>query len=149
MEMKLDGKFTVRQKPDFIYRFLVDPQCFGEVLPDLQTLEILGSTSFKSLFRVGISFIKGPMEVHFQLIESDPGKKPRYKGKGTGMGSFVELDAGFLLEESGDGTVVAWNGVAQIGGRLAAVAGGLLQPVAQKNAAAFLEALKQRIERTA
>src|SRR3990167_4366815 len=103
MEMKLDGKFTVRQKPDFIYRFLVDPQCFGEVLPDLQTLEILGSTSFKALFRVGISFIKGPMEVHFQLIESDPGKKARYKGKGTGMGSFVELDEGFLLEESGDG----------------------------------------------
>ena len=149
MEMRLADKFTIKKTPDLVYRFLTDPQCFGEVLPDLQSLEILDPSSFKAVFRVGISFIRGPVEVHFQLIESDPGKKARYKGIGTGMGSFVELEAGFLLAESGDGTEVAWNGVAQIGGRLAAAAGGLLQPVAHKNATVFIEALKQEIERTA
>jgi carbon monoxide dehydrogenase subunit G len=149
MKMKLADKFTIKKNPDLVYRFLVDPQCFGEALPDLQALEILSPTSFKAVFRVGISFIRGPIEVHFELIDSDPGKKARYRGKGTGMGSFIELEAGFLLAESSEGTEVAWNGVAQIGGRLAAAAGGLLQPVAQKNAGVFIAALKKEIERTA
>ena len=36
----------------------------------------------------------------------------------------------------------------QIGGRLAAMAGGLLQPVAEKNATAFIEALKREMATT-
>ena len=146
--MELKGHFAVHQSPDEVYRFLVDPRRFGRALPDLQSLEVIDAKSFKAVFRVGISFIKGPMQVQFELQESKDSKMARYKIKGTGLGSFVELQAGFELHEKDDGTEVSWEGVAQIGGRLAAAAGGLLQPVAEKNVTTFIEALKREMERT-
>lgn len=147
--MELQGKFTVKHPPDAVYRFLVNAERFGKLLPDLQSLEVLTPTSFKAVFLVGISFIKGPMRVEFELLEGEEAKRASYKGKGTGMGSFIEMQAGFQLKEGGDGTEVVWHGGAQIGGRLAALAGGLLQPVAEKNAAQFIQALKREIEATA
>lgn len=146
--MKRQGKFTVQSPPDAVYRFLVSPERFGNVLPDLQSLEVQSPRNFKAVFRVGISFIKGPMHVHFELTDSEEGRGARYKGQGTGMGSSVNVEAGFQLKPESGGTEVTWEGTAQIGGRLAALAGGLLEVVAEKNAAAFIEALKRGIEST-
>jgi len=146
--MELQGKFVVKRPCEAVYRFLIDPERFGKILPDLKSLEVLSPTSFTAVFSVGISFIRGDMEVRFDLIESRENREARFKGKGLGIGSFVELETGFQLNPDGEGTEVSWRGVAQIGGRLAAAAGGLLQPVAAKNANVFIAALKAQIERT-
>ncbi len=147
--MKLQGKFAIKRPREAVYRFLVNPERCGRLLPDLQSLEVLSPRSFKAVLRVGISFIKGPMQIQFELFESEEYTMARYKGKGMGMGSFVELQVGFHLSEEGDGTEITWQGVAQVGGRLAAMAGGLLQPVVEKNAGAFIETLKKEIESAA
>lgn len=149
MKIELKGNFKLKAPREKSYRFLVDPQRFGKALPDLQSLEVLSPTSFKAVFQVGISFIKGPISAVFEISESEEGKRARYRGKGTGLGSFVEVDASFELDEASEGTHVTWEGVAQVGGRLAPAAGGLLKPVAEKNAKAFIESLTQEIERQA
>lgn len=147
--MDLTGEFIVKRPRAEVYRFLVNPECFGKVLPDVESLVVHGPSSFEAVVRVGISFIKGPLRVHFDLVEAQEGEKARYNGRGTGMGSFVELQAGFVLRDKGEGTEVSWQGVASMGGRIATVAAGILLQVAKKNADVFIEALKKEIERSA
>jgi uncharacterized protein len=147
--MNLSGEFVVTRPRAHVYRFLIDPECFGRVLPDLESMVVHGPSSFEAVVRVGISFIKGPVRVHFDLIEAQDGTRARYTGKGSGIGSFVELQAGFALKDKEDGgTEVAWEGDATIGGRVATVTSGILMQVAKKNANAFIEALKNEIEKS-
>jgi carbon monoxide dehydrogenase subunit G len=148
--MNLSGEFTVKRSRPEVYRFLTDPECFGRILPDLESLVIQGPSSFEAVVRVGISFIKGPLRVRFDLIEAREGERARYNGKGAGIGSFVELQVEFFLKDKGDHeTEINWEGVATTGGRIATVASGLLLQVAKKNANVFIEALKKEMEKCA
>jgi len=147
--MNLEGEFSVRRPCVDVYRFLIDPERFGKALPDLESLVVEGPSSFEAVVRVGISFIKGPLRVRFELASAQEGQIARYRGKGSGIGSFVELQAGFSLKDKGDGeTEVSWEGVATMGGRIASIASGILMQVAKKNADAFIDALKNEIERS-
>jgi carbon monoxide dehydrogenase subunit G len=147
--MNLEGEFSVRRPRADVYRFLLDPECFGKALPDLESLVIEGPSSFEAVVRVGISFIRGPLRVRFEVMEAKEGKMARYRGKGSGIGSFVELQARFSLKDKGDAeTEVSWEGNATTGGRVASIASGILMQVAKKNADAFIDALKNAMERS-
>jgi carbon monoxide dehydrogenase subunit G len=147
--MNLTGEFAVKRPRAEVYRFLINPECFGKVLPDLESIVVHGPSSFEAVVRVGISFIKGPLRIRFDLVEAQDGERARYNGKGAGIGSFVDLQAGFVLKDKSDGeTEVTWEGVATTGGRIATVASGILMQVAKKNANAFIGALKNEIERS-
>jgi carbon monoxide dehydrogenase subunit G len=54
----------------------------------------------------------------------------------------VSLTAGFDLVPASGGTNVAWQGEAQIFGRLASVAGGLLEPLGKKNVQKLIDGLQ-------
>jgi carbon monoxide dehydrogenase subunit G len=66
-----------------------------------------------------------------------------YVGKATMAGGNVDLNAGFDLRAEGNGTVVKWNGNAQVFGRLTSIAGGLLEPLARKNVQKVIASLQQ------
>src|SRR5260370_17466768 len=82
---------------------------------------------------VGISYIKGTENVKMELAEATRPNRAQYKGQGSVAGGNVSLTAGFDLVPAGGGTKVAWQGEAQIFGRLTSVAGGLLEQLGRKN----------------
>ena len=78
-----------------------------------------------------------------ELAESERPRRALYKGQGSVAGGNVSLMASFDLSPlDGGGTKVVWQGEAQIFGRLASVAGGLLEPLGKKQVQKLIDGLQ-------
>jgi carbon monoxide dehydrogenase subunit G len=142
MEIGFGGDFTVRKKPEDVYDFLTDADRFCPLLPDFQSMQKQDDKNFMVNLRVGISHIRGDAKVKLTLLEAERPRRAVYQGKGDAAGGTVTLTAGFDLEKTPDGTKVIWKGQAQIVGRLASLAGGLLEPLARKNVQKMIDGLQ-------
>jgi uncharacterized protein len=144
MAIKFAGDFEVKRTPDEVYDFLSDPGKFAALLPDFQGLSVQDSTHFTIKVTVGISYIKGTAEVKMELAEAERPKRALYKGQGSVAGGNVALTAAFDLTpvDSDSGTKVSWRGEAQVFGRLASVAGGLLEPLGKKQVQKLIDGLQ-------
>ena len=144
MAIKFAGNFEVKRTPEEVYDFLSDPGKFASLLPDFQGLSIQDPTHFTVKVNVGISYIKGTAEVKMELAEGERPKRALYRGQGSVAGGNVSLMASFDLSplDSGKGTKVSWQGEAQIFGRLASVAGGLLEPLGKKQVQKLIDGLQ-------
>jgi uncharacterized protein len=150
MAIKFSGEFEVKKKPEDVYAFLTDPTRFAPLLPEFQSLSVQDSTHFAVKVNVGISYIKGSADVKMELSEADHPRRAQYKGQGAVAGGNVTMVAGFDLMPIADGAVIEtvlatkvnWQGEAQIFGRLASVAGGMLEPLARKQIQRLIDGLQ-------
>jgi carbon monoxide dehydrogenase subunit G len=158
MAIKFSGEFQVKKNPDEVYDFLTDPNRFAPLLPEFQSLSVQDPTHFAVKVNVGISYIKGSADVKMELSEADRPRRAQYKGQGAVGGGNVTMVAGFDLAPITDGTTdgtalvttlattlgtkVNWQGEAQIFGRLASVAGGLLEPLGRKQIQKLIDGLQ-------
>jgi uncharacterized protein len=154
MAIKFSGEFAVKKNPEEVYDFLTDPNRFAALLPDFQNLIVQDATHFNLKVNVGISYIKGSADVKIELAEADRPRRAQYKGQGAVAGGNVTMVAAFDLLPIGDGgadgivletvlgTKVNWQGEAQIFGRLASVAGGMLEPLGKKQIQKLIDALQ-------
>ncbi len=142
MAIKFGGDFEVGRPAEEVYDFLTDPNKFAPLLPDFQSMDIQDERHFAVRVNVGISYIKGTANVKMELAEANRPGRAQYKGQGSVAGGNVSLTAGFDLSPAAGGTKVAWQGEAQIFGRLASVAGGLLEPLGKKNVQKLIDGLQ-------
>jgi uncharacterized protein len=142
MAIKFSGEFEVKRKPEDVYDFLTDPNRFAPLLPEFQSLAMQDATHFTVKVNVGISYIKGSADVKMELAEADRPRRAQYKGQGSVAGGNVTMVAGFDLTPTAAGTKVNWQGEAQIFGRLASVAGGLLEPLGKKQIQTLIDGLQ-------
>ena len=154
MAIKFSGEFEVKKKPEEVYDFLTDPNRFAALLPDFQNLIVQDATHFNLKVNVGISYIKGSADVKIELAEADRPRRAQYKGQGAVAGGNVTMVAAFDLLPIADGgadgivletvlgTKVNWQGEAQIFGRLASVAGGMLEPLGKKQIQKLIDGLQ-------
>src|SRR2546422_9463705 len=142
MAIKFGGDFQVARSAEEVYDFLTDPNKFAPLLPDFQSMEIQDARDFAVRVNVGISYIKGTANVKMELAEANRPSRAQYNGQGSVAGGNVSLTAGFDLVPAAGGTKVAWQGEAQIFGRLTSVAGGLLEPLGKKNVQKLIDGLQ-------
>ena len=146
MEIKFSGDFTVKKTPQEVYDFLVDPNRFCPLLPDYQSMEILDGRNFLVKLSVGISHIRGTAAVKMSLVEAEPATRAAYEGKGDVPGGSAGIRAGFNLQPApGGGTKVIWLGQSNVVGRIASLAGGLLEPLAKKNVQKLIDGLQKAL----
>ena len=142
MAIKFAGAFDVRRTPEEVYDFLTDPNKFAPLLPEFRGLTVEDAEHFSVKVNVGISYIKGIADVKMQLSDSQRPTRAQYKGQGSVAGGNVSMVAAFNLGASGAGTKVAWEGEAQVFGRLISVAGGLLEPLGKKQVQKLIDGLQ-------
>jgi carbon monoxide dehydrogenase subunit G len=140
--IKFGGDFEVKRSPEEVYDFLTDPHKFAPLLPDFQGMEVQDERHFAVKVNVGISYIKGTANVKMELAQATRPSHAQYKGQGSVAGGKVSLSAGFDLVPAAGGTKIAWQGEAQIFGRLTSVAGGLLEPLGKKNVQKLIDGLQ-------
>lgn len=149
MAIKFNGEFEVKRNPEEVFGFLTDPNKFAPLLPGFQTMSVQDPTHFTVKVNVGVSYIKGAAEVKMELAQAENPTRAQYKGQGSVAGGGVSLTAGFDLAAANGGTKVAWQGEAQVFGRLTSVAGGLLQPLGKKNVQKLIDGLQAALTGTA
>ena len=142
MAIRFAGAFDVQRTPEDVYDFLTDPNKFGPLLPEFRGLTVEDAGHFNVKVNVGISYIKGIADVKMHLSESQRPTRAQYKGQGSVAGGNVSMVAAFNLAASGAGTKVAWEGEAQVFGRLTSVAGGLLEPLGKKQVQKLIDGLQ-------
>ena len=145
MPINFGGDFEVTKSPAEVYDFLTDPNRFCPLLPDYQSMSVVDKENFSVKVNVGISHIRGVADVKLKLIEADRPKHAQFQGQGSMAGGSMSFTAGFDLAPAGAGTRVAWKGESQIFGRLASVAGGLLEPLAKKNIQKVIDGLQKAL----
>jgi uncharacterized protein len=146
MEIKFGGEFIVKKKPEDVYSFLVDPNRFCPLLPDYQSMERLDDKNFVVKLSVGVSHIRGAATVKMSLMEAEQAKHALYQGNGEVPGGSTTLRAGFDLEAAqGGSTKVIWSGQSNVMGRIASLAGGLLEPLAKKNVQKLIDGLQKAL----
>jgi carbon monoxide dehydrogenase subunit G len=140
--IKFSGEFQVKKSPEEVYDFLTDPHKFAPLLPEFQNVTVQDASHFSVKLNVGASYIKGPADVKMELSEGDRPRRAQYKGQGSVAGGNMTMISGFDLAPADDGTKVNWQGEAQIFGRLASVAGGLLEPLGKKQIQKLIDGLQ-------
>ncbi|MFQ5911552.1 MAG: CoxG family protein [Nitrospinota bacterium] len=145
MAIELEGEFTVPRDREAVFGYLTDLGQVSGRLPDLQSVEVKDPRNATLKLRVGISFIRGTATVRLTLAEANRPESAKFMAQGSMTGNSFDVEAGFHLQ-SGDGeTRVKWRGLARVGGTLASVAGGLLEPLAKKNIVRFVEGIRAGI----
>ena len=142
--MHLDGRFTVNATRLEVYAFLTDPQQVSRHMPDVKHVVIEDADHFTVTARVGVSHIKGDVVMKLAIRDRQPPVGTTVVGKGTGLGSAVDMVTSFTLESAEGGeTIVRWQGDVTISGKLAAFGPqGLLDRIARKNVDTFIEGIR-------
>jgi carbon monoxide dehydrogenase subunit G len=140
--MNFSGEFITVRRPDEVYEFLADPYKFGPLLPDFHSMTVQDATHFTVRLNVNLGSLRSTAEIKMELAEAVAHTRARYKGQGVAMGSQITLGAGFDLSPLPEGTGIAWQGEAGVSGRLAAIAGGMLEPLVRNNLQKLIDALR-------
>jgi uncharacterized protein len=145
--MHYDGSFEVPVSKEKVYDFVMDPAKITTIFPDVHDLKVIDDSNFTLKAKVGISFIRGMMDVKMTIAERAPPSFARMKAKGNGLSSSVELDNTFTIEDSpsGSGTLVKWAADAKIAGLMASVGSRLIDAAAQKYVAEIIGSLKEKL----
>jgi len=144
--MHYDGSFEVSASKEASYAFATDPEKITTIFPDVQDVKILDSENFKLKTKVGISFMKGTMDVKGNIAEKIPSSFVKLKAKANGLGSSIDLESGFSMEASSKGgTAVKWTADAVIGGLIARVGSRMIDSAAQKYIEQIISRLKQKL----
>jgi carbon monoxide dehydrogenase subunit G len=139
------GEFTAPRSPEEVFEFLADPNRFGPLLPDFESMTVQDATHFTVKVRVGVGNIRGTAEIKMELAEATRPQRAVYKGHGTAVGSQITIRAGFDLSPMPESTRVAWQGEANVFGKLASMAGGMLEPLAKKNIQKLIDGLRRAL----
>lgn len=145
MQINFGGDFTVQKPIEEVYSFLTDADRFCPLLPDFKDMQKEDERHFTVIVRVGVSHIRGDAKLKMELLEAVRPSRAVYQGKGDVLGGTATLTAGFSLESAGAGTKVNWKGESQIVGRMASLAGGLLEPLAKKNVEKLIRGLQDAL----
>jgi uncharacterized protein len=145
--MHYDGSFEVPVQKQKVYDFVMDPAKITSIFPDVQDVKVIDENNFSLKAKVGISFIRGMMDVKMSIVERKPPTFASMKAKGNGMSSSVELENTFTMEDApgGSGTVVRWAADAKISGLMASVGSRLIDAAAQKYVAEIIGSLKEKL----
>ena len=141
--MQLQGTFEVNASQPQTFRFLLDPQRLARHMPDVEGVQVEDDRNFTLTAKVGVSHIKGTMTMKMTVLETQEPVSATLAGKGSGMASVVDMTTRFNLEDAGAGrTRVHWQGEAKIGGKLAALGGGLMDRLAKQNLQRFIAGIQ-------
>ncbi len=144
--MHFEGSFEVKAPREKVFGFLLQPKKISGCMPDLQKLDVKSPDEFTAVVKAGVGFIKGDFTMNFTIADKQPPSHAKLLGRGSGIGSTVDLQTVIDLEESKKGTLMKWNAEALVGGRIASVGQRLLNGQAEKIIKNLFSCLQGQLE---
>ena len=136
------GETQVSTAPEAVWRMLLDPKTLEAIIPGSHGVKKLSATHFRAEVTLGVGPVTGRYKADIQLSDMTPpqavtltGVVVGALGDGRGVGRVT-------LTATGDGgTRLAYDYDAEIGGKVAAIGGRLLDGAAKIVIRQFFEAL--------
>jgi carbon monoxide dehydrogenase subunit G len=111
----------------------------------LQSLEVLGPDKFRAKVKVGVGLVRGSMDFEFRVVDKVPPGSAKLVGSGRGVGSSVEIQTGFTLDEVGSGCRVGWIADVTVGGIMAGLGSKMLDSTSTKMVEHVVENFKNKL----
>lgn len=136
--MDLTGEYTIRESRQAVWEALNDPEILKQCIDGCETLEKVSDTEFTATVaaRVGPVRAKFNGKVTLSNIDAPNGYTISGEGQG-GAAGFAKGEAEVKLTEADNGTLLAYEANAEVGGKLASVGSRLVMGVAKKQANDF------------
>ncbi|HUK28550.1 MAG TPA: carbon monoxide dehydrogenase subunit G [Candidatus Acidoferrales bacterium] len=144
--MHLEGSFQTSVPRKIVWEFLLNPKDIAPCIPDLQSLEIGGPDSFRAKVKVGLSLVRGSMDFEFHITDKVPPSAAKLVGQGRGVGSTIDLQTSFKLDEIGSGTKVGWAADVTMGGIIAGLGSKLLDSTSAKMVEQVLQNFQTKLK---
>ena len=125
------GVSLVPAAPEQVWRMLLDPDTLAAIIPGCESIERVGENAFRAVAVIRIGPIKGRFRAEIQMSELEAPTALTLSGSATGpLGSGAGSGRVYLVEEDG-GTRVSYEYSAEIGGKVAAVGGRMIDGAAR------------------
>jgi carbon monoxide dehydrogenase subunit G len=140
MAMTMTGEVHLPASRETVWARLNDPETLKVCIPGCQELNRLSETEFEAVAVNKIGPVKARFKGKVTLSDLDPPNGYRISGQGDGgVAGFAKGGAVVALTDKDDGTLLAYNVEAQIGGKLAQLGQRLINGAAKKLADQFFE----------
>jgi carbon monoxide dehydrogenase subunit G len=146
--MFLKGDVTIHAPRKKVWDFLTDPGQVGQCVPGIEKIETIEEMKrYHGVVSVGLGSVKARFSGEVEILELDEPNRAKLKAHGTATGSAADAVSEMSLSDGpGDSTSVHWTAEINVSGQLASLASRLMQPVSQKLAGVFYDAVRKRIE---
>ncbi len=144
--MHYEGSFDVAAPREKVYDFVTDPNKVTTIFPHVLSVKVIDPNNFAVKAQVGMSFIKGVMDVKLALLDNRRPTFTKLRANGTGLNSTVDLESSFTFEDApSGGTHVSWAAEAKVGGMLANVGSRLIDSAADRYVKQIIGRLEKRL----
>jgi carbon monoxide dehydrogenase subunit G len=144
--MEIIGKQVIPVPRDVVWAALNNPDILKACLPGCESVELTAPNEFK----VAIKTVIGPLRARFQgnlrmsEVDAPSSCLMHFEGQGGAVG-FGKGSANVALRDTPEGTELAYEARAQVGGKLAQVGSRLIDSVAKKMTDDFFKAFRLQL----
>ncbi len=132
MNLEWHGHEEVGTSKAQLWAFISDPKSVADCVPDLVEAVVEDATHFDAIVSVGVGPVRGKFKLKIELEPQSDGNRMNMKISGGGLGSTVDLLAGADLTDHGATTSLDWTGTATMRGKIASLAGRVIDAQAQR-----------------
>jgi len=144
--MDMSGAYRLEMPLDQVWAALNDPEVLRVCIPGCESLEKTSDTAMTAVVVQKIGPVKARFTGAVELVNIRAPSSYTIQGEGKGgVAGFAKGSADVRLTEDGDGTLLAYEARAQIGGKLAQLGSRLIDATARKLADAFFENLRRHL----
>ena len=135
--MKITGEATVAAPLERVWWALNDPSVLVRTIPGCVKLEETGPDAYRMTVTAGVAAIKGTYDGEVRITDQQQPDRFVLHAAGAGAPGTVSADVVVTLVAEGEGTRLAYDADAVVGGVLGGVGQRMIASVARKTAAEF------------
>lgn len=143
--MRIEGERSFAASREEVFAALTDPAVIAGALPGVRGWDASDPDRWTIELRLPLPLAPS-LQLNVEVVERRLPERARLRGAGGGRGGGARVDSSFDLERAGEGTLMRWAAEVELSGALGALAGGVVGPVARRQAERMLDAIAARVE---
>ena len=148
--MKLAGEQKIRAPRDVVFAALNDADILQKSIPGCKSLTKHSDTELEAEVGLKIGPVKATFKGNVSLSNLNPPESYTIAGEGKGgTAGHAKGGADVVLSEDDEGTILAYDVNAQVGGKLAQLGSRLIDSTAKKLSAQFFTKFAKIVEKQA
>jgi carbon monoxide dehydrogenase subunit G len=145
--LQFEGDKTFPLPPKEVFGKLSDARFLVECIPGRESVSLAEEKKAICTQRSGFAFVRGTLELTFEIVECTPDSSIRFSQQSKGIGSSSTVETVVTLTPAASGTQIHWKAEVQsLGGLLKAIPTGLIRGAAQKVIADVWAEMEKRLK---